>query len=157
MYRFGVPFKFYLILLVFLVIAQLTKAQVPINEGKMKSQLIVKLINQVDWPQNKDTVIIGLLGDDLNFQKNLMKLHRETKKEVKMATDLKKCDIIYVPVNGMAFLSENAFKKALVITSEKSDAPMYFDYHEGSMLLKTANITEVSKKGLARQFQLIVP
>lgn len=157
MYRLKVPFKFYLALLTLLIIAQFTKAQVPTNDAKMKSELILKLIDQIQWSSNQKEIHVGVLGDDLNFSKNFLNSSANAQKTIRLTTDLSKCDIVYVPINGMPFSSNHDFKDALVISANKSEASMYFDYEDGSMVLKTANPADVSKKGLSDNFQIIAP
>lgn len=159
MYRFEIPFKVYLTLLFFLLIAQCVKAQVPQNGDKIKSQLIVKLINQLDWPADKEAIKIGVLGKNINFSKNLINQVSNSKKQVAIETDLRKCDIIYVPHEGMSqYTSFSHIKNSsLVITAAKSDASMYFEYDNGTMFLKVSNLNKVTKNNLPADFQLIAP
>ncbi len=155
MYKFGIPFKFYLVLLVLLMIGELAKAQAPTNDGKMKSELILKLVDQIEWP-NKHNVSVGVVGQELNFSKNLIRKASVLSNSVQLEKDLSKCDIIYVPIGSMNKIDLNAYD-ALVITANKSNASMYFDYENGAMMIKTADAAEAAKKGLSADFQLIAP
>jgi len=155
MYRFEIPFKVYITLLVVMLIAQCAQAQVPQNDGKVKSELIIKLINQLDWPVDKEEIKIGMIGENINFSKNLERQMALSRNSIVFESDLTQCDIIYTPHEDMSqYESYQNFNNSLVITSAKSDAPLYFDYENGSMLLKVSNLT---KNSLTADFQLIAP
>ncbi len=159
MYRFEIPFKVYLTLLIFLLIVQCVKAQVPQNGDKVKSELIIKLVNKLDWAVDKEEIKIGVLGENINFSMNLINQVANSQKQVVIERDLRQCDIIYVPHEGMAqyALIKRFENNSLVITSAKSYASLYFEYDNGAMTLKLSDLNKITKKNLPADFQLIAP
>ncbi|MEP2772704.1 MAG: hypothetical protein ABJH05_11175 [Fulvivirga sp.] len=158
MYRFEIPFKVYITLLLVMLIAQCAKAQVPQNDGKVKSELIIKLVNQLDWPVDKEEIKIGMIGKNINFSKNLERQKTLSKHSIVFESDLKQCDIIYVPHEGMLqYGSFHNFNNSLVITAAKSEASLFFDYENGSLVLKASELAKMSNNRLTSDFQLIAP
>jgi len=142
--------KTYLIVGLITLLSAPSIAQTANNGDRLKSLVLLSISRHVNWPADKGTIRIGVLGENYNMVQNLKKLVSERKYDKKIeiasfssAFDVKSCDMLFVTNEGIEetlLLSEEITANTLVITDSEMGQAMSMVYQDGRMSFRVNEV-----------------